>query len=119
MPEPPKLVRVPSLKTVVDFRQHVATLGVELPCEDDILSGSGSPLARAVSGVTINGKTIGNRWAVQPMEGWDGTPTGGITQEVLRRWRRFGQSGAKLIFGGEAMAVRPEGRANPNQLVIS
>ncbi len=29
------------------------------------------------------------------------------------------QSGAKLIWGGEAVAVRPDGRANPNQLVIA
>ncbi|MFM9196092.1 MAG: NADH:flavin oxidoreductase, partial [Planctomycetia bacterium] len=34
----------------------------------------------------------------------------------LRRWRRFGESGAKLIWGGEAVAVVPEGRATPNQL---
>ena len=27
--------------------------------------------------------------------------------------------GAKLIFGGEAMAVRPDGRANPHQLIIN
>jgi 2,4-dienoyl-CoA reductase-like NADH-dependent reductase (Old Yellow Enzyme family) len=52
------------------------------------------------------------------MEGWDGTSTGGATEEVRRRWRRFGESGAKLICGGEAMAVRPDGRANPNQLII-
>ena len=44
--------------------------------------------------------------------------TGGLTEEVLRRWARFGQSGAKLICGGEAMAVRQDGRANPNQLII-
>ena len=53
------------------------------------------------------------------MEGWDGTTSGGITEDVLRRWQRFGESGAKLIFGGEAMAVRPDGRANPNQLIIN
>jgi 2,4-dienoyl-CoA reductase-like NADH-dependent reductase (Old Yellow Enzyme family) len=41
-----------------------------------------------------------------------------LTEEVLRRWTHFGQSGAKLIWGGEAMAVRPDGRANPNQLII-
>src|SRR6059036_454654 len=52
------------------------------------------------------------------MEGWDGTTTGGVTEDVRRRWRRFGESGAKLIYGGEAMAVRPDGRANPNQLII-
>ena len=52
------------------------------------------------------------------MEGWDGTRTGGLTEEVSRRWTRFGESGAKMIWGGEAMAVQPEGRANPNQLII-
>ena len=52
------------------------------------------------------------------MEGWDGTTTGGVTESMLRRWQRFGESGAKIIFGGEAMAVRPDGRANPNQLII-
>jgi 2,4-dienoyl-CoA reductase-like NADH-dependent reductase (Old Yellow Enzyme family) len=36
----------------------------------------------------------------------------------MRRWRRFGTSGAKLIWGGEAVAVCHEGRANPHQLVI-
>ena len=118
MPEPFKLTRIPSLKTVEDFRKHVASLGIELPCEDAIVSGTTSPLAQPVDGVTINGKRIGNRWAIHPMEGWDGTTTGGITDEVRRRWQRFGESGAKLIYGGEAMAVRPDGRANPNQLII-
>jgi 2,4-dienoyl-CoA reductase-like NADH-dependent reductase (Old Yellow Enzyme family) len=118
MPEPFKLVRIPSLKTVADFRTHAAALGVELPCEDAIVSGADSPLVQPVPGVTINGKRLGNRWAIHPMEGWDGTTTGGATDEVRRRWQRFGQSGAKLIYGGEAMAVRPDGRANPNQLII-
>ena len=113
-----KLVRVPSLKTVAEFRSHVASLGLDLPCEDVIITGSASPLTRPVADITINGKTVGNRWAIQPMEGWDGTTSGGATEEVRRRWQRFGESGAKLIYGGEAMAVRPDGRANPNQLVI-
>jgi 2,4-dienoyl-CoA reductase-like NADH-dependent reductase (Old Yellow Enzyme family) len=118
MPEPFKLTRIPSLKTVEDFRKHTAALGLDLPCEDAIVSGASSPLAQPIDAVTINGKRIGNRWAVHPMEGWDGTTTGGATDEVRRRWQRFGESGAKLIYGGEAMAVRPDGRANPNQLII-
>src|SRR5439155_14821687 len=77
-----------------------------------------SPLCQPVSGVLINGKQIGNRWTIHPMEGWDASATGGATEEVRRRWQRFGESGAKLIYGGEAMAVRPDGRANPNQLII-
>jgi NADPH2 dehydrogenase len=116
--EPFKLTRIPSLKTVDDFRRHVASLSIELPCEDQIVSRETSPLAQAC-GVTINGKTIKNRWAIQPMEGWDATTTGAPTEEVRRRWQRFGESGASVIYGGEAMAVRPDGRANPNQLIIS
>ena len=118
MSEPFKLTRIASLKNVDAFRGHLGALGLSLPCDDTILTREESPLCRALEGVRINGKQIGNRWAIQPMEGWDGTTTGGATQEVLRRWQRFGESGAKLIYGGEAMAVQPEGRANPNQLII-
>lgn len=119
MEEEFKLKRIPTLRTPEEFRDHVAALGIEIPCGDRIEPASHSPLAQPVSGARVNGKTIGNRYAVQPMEGWDATSTGGVTEEVLRRWRRFGLSGAKLIFGGEAMAVCPEGRANPNQLIIA
>ncbi len=69
--------------------------------------------------LTIAGRTIGNRWAILPMEGWDATEDGAPTDLVLRRWRRFGASGAQLIWGGEAVAVTREGRANPRQLVIA
>ena len=119
MSTPRKLVRIPSLKSVADFRAHAAALGIELPCEDAILTGSASPLTQPLAGVTVNGKTIGNRWCVHPMEGWDATREGQPSPETTRRWQRFGESGAKLIFGGEAMAVRPDGRANPNQLILS
>jgi NADPH2 dehydrogenase len=119
MSTPLKLVRIPTLKSVAEFRNHTASLEIDLPCEDSILCGTDSPLTQPLAHVSVNGKAIGNRYAVQPMEGWDGTTTGGATGEVMRRWRRFGESGAKLICGGEAMAVRPDGRANPNQLIIN
>ncbi len=118
MSEPFKITRVASLKTVEEFRKFNETLGINIPCEDAIAAGEGSPLAQPVTNVTINGKTIGNRYAIHPMEGWDGTTTGGVTEEMRRRWARFGESGAKLICGAEAMAVRADGRANPNQLII-
>ncbi len=118
MAEPIKLTRIPALKTVAEFRAHVTSLGIDLPCDDAIATGNTSPLAQPLAGEAINGKRMGNRYAIHPMEGWDGTTSGGLTEDVLRRWRRFGESGAKLIFGGEAMAVRPDGRANPNQLII-
>ncbi len=117
MSTPFKLTRVPSLKTVEDFRRH--TEGMGIPCDAEIVRGSDSPLLQPVPGIAINGKHIGNRIAIHPMEGWDGTTSGGVTDPMRRRWQRFGESGAKLICGGEAMAVRADGRANPNQLILS
>ena len=119
MSEPFKLTRIPTLKTPEAFREHAASLGLELPCDDSILPAAESPLAKPLDRVTFNGKKAGNRIAIHPMEGWDGTTHGGVTEEMQRRWQRFGESGAKLILGGEAMAVRPDGRANPNQLILS
>jgi 2,4-dienoyl-CoA reductase-like NADH-dependent reductase (Old Yellow Enzyme family) len=62
--------------------------------------------------------TAGNRLAVHPMEGCDGTLGGRPGDLTFRRWERFGAGGAKLIWG-EATAVVPEGRANPRQLLIN
>src|SRR5258708_27639840 len=113
MPEAYKLTRVPSLRTVADFRRHVASLGIELPCEEGIVAGAESPLAQPVAQPTINGKRIGNRWAIQPMEGWDASLTGAPTDEVCRRWQRFGESGAKLIYGGGESAGARRRPAHP------
>ncbi|MGZ4971521.1 MAG: oxidoreductase [Limisphaerales bacterium] len=113
------MVRIPTLKTVENFKKLLHQLQVQMPCDETIAPRTESPLAQPVTNVTVNSKRIGNRICVHPMEGWDGTRTGGITDDVVRRWKRFGESGAKLIFGGEAMAVRPDGRANPNQLIIN
>lgn len=118
MSAPFKLTRIPSLKTVEAFRDHVNSLGIELPCDETIQAGQESPISQPITTHAINGKTIGNRIAIHPMEGWDGTRTGGVTDLMRRRWQRFGESGAKMICGCEAMAVRADGRANPNQLII-
>ena len=110
------LTKIASLKTADQFRAHVKKLGIELNIDDGVHQPSGSPL---LTPIAWQGRNIGNRIAVQPMEGWDGTTSGGMTEPMLRRWSRFGESGAKLIWGGEAMAVRPDGRANPNQLILT
>ena len=90
MPEPFKLTRIPSLKTVADFRNHVSALGLDLPCEDTVAVGPDSPLTQPVTGVTVNGKPIGNRWAIHPMEGWDGTTTGGAANGMPLNTRTVG-----------------------------
>ena len=109
-------VKIATLKSPEAFRAHCSSLGIEIPCDD--AQQQPSPLSKAWP-VEINGKRPGNRVAIHPMEGWDGTTDGGVTDEMRRRWQRFGLSGAKLICGAEAMAVRPDGRANPRQLIIT
>ena len=109
-------VKVKSLQTPAGFRDNVQRLGLNIPCDDVLESGAGAPLAAPL---TIDGLTIGNRFAIHPMEGWDALEDGRPSDNTRRRWQRFGQSGAKLIWGGEAVAVRPDGRANPNQLMLN
>ena len=109
-------VRLGAVKSLDDFHAVCTALGIELPAE--AIGAGPSPLGEPAA-VVINGKRPGNRIVIHPMEGWDGTTTGGASDELRRRWRRFGESGAKMICGAEAMAVRPDGRANPHQLIIT
>ena len=52
------------------------------------------------------------------MEGCDGELDGRPGELTLRRYRRFGDGGAKLIWG-EACAVHLNARANPRQIVLN
>ncbi|MGH6738629.1 MAG: hypothetical protein ACREDY_06295, partial [Bradyrhizobium sp.] len=105
-----------SLDGVTGFRNYMQTLGIEMPCDDIVAQGPQSPLAAPIE---IDGMKIGHRLAIQPMEGWDCERDGKPSENTKRRWRRFGLSGAKLIWGGEACAVRFDGRANPKQLTMT
>jgi 2,4-dienoyl-CoA reductase-like NADH-dependent reductase (Old Yellow Enzyme family) len=107
--------KVASLGGVAGFKAYLASVGIDMPCDEIVASGPDAPLAAPVA---IDGMTIGHRLAINPMEGWDGERDGRPTENTVRRWRHFGLSGAKLIWGGEAVAVRPEARANPHQLII-
>ena len=105
------------IRNVADFKTHVESLGLSIPCDSEVESGAASPLAQPIA--FGGGREIGNRFCIHPMEGWDGTADGKPTEATVRRWKHFGVSGAKLIWGGEAVAVSHEGRANPNQLLIN
>src|SRR6266513_2675087 len=109
-------IHLVSLRDVESFRCHLAKLQVQIPCDDELILGDSSPLAQPIHKSGIH---LGNRFAIQPMEGWDGTADGRPTELTFRRWKHFGASGAKLIWGGEAVAVSMDGRANPKQLVVS
>ena len=111
----PQWPRVATLKTPEAFRGHLTQSGIALPFDDALCPAASSPLAQSLE---VDGVRVGNRFCILPMEGWDGTADGEPTDLTFRRWRNFGRSGAKLIWGGEAVAVREDGRANPNQLMI-
>ena len=107
--------KIAQLKTTERFRQRLNELDIDIPIDDLILSSSqGSPMASPWSFGCL---TVGNRWCIHPMEGWDANRDGTPSDLTIRRWQRFGESGAKLIWGGEAAAVRYDGKANPNQTV--
>ena len=108
--------KIKSLQTTAGLRANLERLGLAMPCDDRVESGPDSPLGARLR---VEPFTIGNRFAIQPMEGWDGETNGQPSDNTFRRWRNFGLSGAKLIWGGEAVAVRPDGRANPNQLMMT
>ena len=111
-----EIVRIGSLKDVGGFQDQLQALNLKIPCDAEIVIGSESPLRWKLERGPFK---IGNRIAVQPMEGWDATPDGAPSDTTVRRWQRFGRSGGKLIWGGEAVAVSHEGRANPNQLLAA
>ena len=109
--------KVAQLKTVDALRARLDELGLALPVDDEVLSAAdGSPLAQPIA---IGDQVIGNRWCIHPMEGWDANRDGSPTAHTIRRWRNFGLSGAKLIWGGEAAAVQTCGRANPHQTLAT
>jgi len=102
-------------KSVEAFRSRWREVAPALDCDSE-LDGVAGPLGRPLE---VHGRRIGNRFAIHPMEGWDGRADGLPSDDTRRRWRNFGRSGAKLIWGGEAVAVQADGRANPNQLFLN
>jgi len=108
--------RVAQLRTLEQFQEYCKEVGADLPVDETVESGASAPLAQPYHYKDI---TLSNRFSILPMEGWDGTADGHPTDNTRRRWQRFGLSGAKLIWGSEAVAVRHDGRANAKQLILT
>ncbi|ARK12633.1 NADH:flavin oxidoreductase [Fibrella sp. ES10-3-2-2] len=113
----PKYTRMAQIKTAPDLATYLQANGVDLAFDDTLLPPADSPFNRPIH--LKSGKTIGNSLCILPMEGWDGTLDGRPTDFTRKRWLKFAESGAKLLFGCEAAAVCHDGKANPNQLVIN
>jgi 2,4-dienoyl-CoA reductase-like NADH-dependent reductase (Old Yellow Enzyme family) len=96
--------------SIDDLRTALNDMGIFLPLSDniDILK---QPL-------NIYKKRIPNRMITHPMEGVDGDAQGRPRELTRRRYIRFAEGGAGLIWF-EATAVVNEGRANPRQLLLT
>lgn len=95
-------------KTPADVVADAERLGLSYIAMSDDFSVMFQP-------IEVGGRTVGNRWAIQPMEGCDGTLDGLPDELTFRRYVRFGSGGAKLIWG-EATAIADDARMNPRQL---
>jgi NADPH-dependent glutamate synthase beta subunit-like oxidoreductase/2,4-dienoyl-CoA reductase-like NADH-dependent reductase (Old Yellow Enzyme family) len=98
------------LDTLDDLRNLAGKLSVNLGITEDL-----SPLRRPVR---VGNLKAPNAMAIHPMEGCDGDSQGRPGPLTVRRYVRFASGGAGLIWA-EAIAVVPEGRANPRQLWIN
>ncbi len=92
------------------FEKENKELNLNLPISPNI-----SVLAKEYK---IGNKIVPNRLVCQAMEGCDGTRDGRPDTLTRRRYDRFANGGAGLIWF-EATAVMEEGRANPRQLYIT
>ena len=93
-----------------EFLSQNRELSANLPYSDSI-----STLAQPFS---LGNHRFSNRLACQAMEGCDGTASGEPDELTKRRYRRFAEGGAGIIWF-EATAVMEEARANPRQLYIN
>ena len=107
--------KVTEFKTVAEFANYVKSERFSFGVSPEVPADGSAALARPLE---YAGRTIGNRWAILPMEGWDCQADGTPSEFTRRRWLRFAASGAKLIYGVEAGAVIHSGRSNPRQLLV-
>lgn len=97
--------------TIDELKGKIDELGLKnLPFSDDVSCLGDS--------VKVGERVVPNRIAIQPMEGCDGTASGEPDELTVRRYDRFAESGAGLVWA-EAVAIVEEGRANPRQLYIT
>jgi len=96
--------------TIEELSAALESLGLKIPLSVDT-GVLGEPLA-------LGGAIVPNRIVVQPMEGCDGTSDGKPGELTFRRYGRFAEGGAGMIWF-EAAAVVPGGRGNPRQLLFT
>ena len=91
------------------LERKIADLGLDIPLSDDV--------SILFSPVVVARRILPNRLVILPLEGADGDPAGRPSELTLRRYKRFAEGGACVIWF-EATAVTADGRSHPRQLWI-
>ena len=115
-----KLKKIPAIKTAHQLQEVFSGFGYNIPVasqSDEIAPGAKETCLG--ESIQWGSRTIGNRYSILPMEGWDAEIDGQPSELVARRWLNFAGSGAKLLWGCEASAIDHACRANPRQLVLN
>ncbi len=99
-----------SYKTLKDLKYRLMDLNLRIPINSEVKILQES--------VKLENKTIPNRLAIQPMEGFDANLDGAPSKLTYRRYKRYARGGAGLIWF-ESTAINDDCRSNPNQLVLS
>jgi 2,4-dienoyl-CoA reductase-like NADH-dependent reductase (Old Yellow Enzyme family) len=99
-----------NFKNKDEFLAKGSSLDAGIPFSDDI--------GALFEPLTVAGKRLPNRLAIQPMEGADAAPGGAPSELTFRRYQRFAASGCGLIWF-EAAAVTENGKSNPSQLLLA
>lgn len=105
-----KPYRFSQMKDAQDFARVMKADGLDFPVTGDL-----SVLTQPFE---LHGKTVPNRMGIHPLEGFDGTPEGAPSDLIFRRYRRYAEGGAGLIWY-ESIAISDDGRCNPLQMVIN
>ncbi|TXT55526.1 MAG: Flavin oxidoreductase/NADH oxidase [Promethearchaeota archaeon] len=97
-------------KDLNELKQEFQNLKIELPfdLETDILK---TPL-------NLKELFVPNRLTIQPMEGFDANLNGSPGELTFRRYRKYAQGGAGLIWF-EATSISDKAKSNSHQLAIN
>ncbi|MDD2960111.1 MAG: flavin oxidoreductase/NADH oxidase [Lachnospiraceae bacterium] len=97
-------------KSKEELLDEASSIGVALPYADSV--------SELLKPYELCGKHLENKIVIQPLEGCDADEKAAPGELTRRRYRRFVQGGAGLVWF-EATAIVPEGRAQAHQLMMN
>ena len=80
--------QIKNVDSVAALRELLNETGVEIPVADEVDTSAGLGQSVTIGGSGTPSLSSPNRFAILPMEGWDGTTDGGASDLTRRRWRR-------------------------------